>query len=406
VTALPQALKGLKVLEFGGYAAGPHIGKVLANFGAQTIHVESRDRPDGFRVAYPPFKDDRIGYNRSGCFAFFNDSKYSVTIDLKNPSGAELARRLVQWCDLIIENMRPGVMKRLGLGYETLSALNPRLIMLSSCNMGQTGPRADQPGFGSQLSALAGFCGMTGVPEGPPMLLYGPYIDYVASLLGSSAALAAIFRSRRTGKGCHIDVSQYECGLMFMAGALQDFFDTGRIANRRGNDDADAAPHGAFPCRDGEWVALSCWSDAEFRALAGAIGKPGLADDDAYATLAARHTHRAELDEMIAIWTRSCTAEAVAAALQAVGVASYPVVTMSGLFEDPQLHVRRNFRVRRHPEMGDHCYCFPGFDLSDAPGDIIGPAPCVGADNNFVFRELLGLTEAEYDSYHGDGVFD
>ena len=405
MTAVPQALAGLKVLEFGGYAAGPHIGKVLANFGAETIHVESHDRPDGFRVQYPPFKDDRVGYNRSGCFAFFNDSKYSVTVDLKKPAGVELARRLAQWCDLIIENMRPGVMARLGLGYGTLAPLNPRLVMLSTCNMGQTGPRADQPGFGSQLSALAGFCGMTGVPDGPPMLLYGPYIDYVASLLGASAALAAVLKSRRCGKGCHIDVSQYECGLTFMAGALQDYFASGRLAQRRGNDDADAAPHGAFLCRDGEWVALSCWSDAEFAALAAAIGTPGLAAETAFATLAARQAHGVELDEVIAAWTAPRTADVVAETLQATGVAAYPVVTMAGLFADPQLHARRNFRVRRHPEMGDHCYCFPGFDLAEAPGDIIGPAPCVGADNDFVFRELVGLTEAEYQSYRGQGVF-
>lgn len=406
MTALPQALAGLKVLEFGGFAAGPHIGKILANFGAQTIHVESRDRPDGFRVRYPPFKDGRIGYNRSGCFAFFNDSKYSVTVDLKKPAGVELARRLAQWCDLVVENMRPGVMERLGLGYDTLAALNRRLIMLSTCNMGQTGPRADQPGFGSQLSALAGFCGMTGVPDGPPMLLYGPYIDYVASLLGASAALAAVFRTRRSGKGCNIDVSQYECGLVFMAGALHDYFANGHVAQRRGNEDTDAAPHGAFPCRDDTWVVLSCWSDAEFAALAGVMGKPDLADDQTYATLAARRMHQKQLEELIATWTRPRTADAIAETLQAAGVASYPVVSMAGLFADPQLHARRNFRIRRHPEIGDHCYCFPGFDLAGFPGDIIGPAPCVGADNEFVFRDLLGLTGAEYASFRSQGVFD
>src|SRR5262249_8320876 len=137
MTAVKQALAGLKVLEFGGYAAGPHIGKVLANFGASTIHMESRERPDGFRIQYPPFKDNRHGYNRSGCFAFFNDSKYSVTVDLKKPAGVELTRRMTQWCDLIIENMRAGVMERLGLGFAALAELNPRLVMLSTCNMGQ-----------------------------------------------------------------------------------------------------------------------------------------------------------------------------------------------------------------------------------------------------------------------------
>src|SRR5262249_50210128 len=147
---------------------------------------------------------------------------------------------------LVIENMRPGVIERLGLGYPALSKVNPRLVMLSTCNMGQTGPRADTPGFGSQLSAIAGLCAMTGFADAPPMLLYCPYIDFIASLLGAPAALAALVRSRRTGKGSHIDVSQYETGLMFMAGALQDYFASGRIADRRGNDDTEATPHGAF----------------------------------------------------------------------------------------------------------------------------------------------------------------
>ena len=406
MSAVGQALAGLKVLEFGGYAAGPHIGKVLANFGARTIHMESKERPDGFRIQYPPFKDDRPGYNRSGCFAFFNDSKYSVTVDLKKPAGIALARRMAQWCDLIIENMRPGVMERLGLGFGALVERNPRLVMLSTCNMGQTGPRADQPGFGSQLSALAGMCELTGVPEGPPMLLYGPYIDYVASLLGASAALAGVLRSRRTGKGALVDLSQYECGLVFMGAALREFFASGRVPTRCGNDDPVAVPHGAFPCDDREWVALSCWSDDEFAALAGVIGDVTLAGESRFATAAARRANHKALDAIISAWSEQRSAEAAAVALQAAGVPAYPVVSMTGLFSDPQLRARRQFRVRRHPEMGDHAYCYPGFDLVEAPGDIVGPAPCVGADNDFVFRELIGLSESEYDSYRQQGVFD
>jgi len=406
VTAVPQALGDLKVIEFGGYAAGPHIGKILANFGARTIHVESRERPDGFRIQYPPFKDNRPGYNRSGCFAFFNDSKYSVTVDLKKPAGVALARRMAQWCDLVIENMRPGVMERLGLGFAALAVLNPRLVMLSTCNMGQSGPRADQPGFGSQLSALAGMCGLTGFPDGPPMLLYGPYIDYVASLLGASAALAAVIRSRRTGKGALIDLSQYECGLAFMGAALTDYFATGRLAERCGNDDPVAAPHGAYRCGDGEWVALSCWSDAEFAVLANAIGEAALALEERFVSAAARRANGQALDAVLSAWTAGMSAEAAAECLQAAGIAAYPVVTMAGLFSDPQLAARRQFRVRRHPEMGDHAYCYPGFDLAEAPGDIVGPAPCVGADNDFVFRNLVGLSEAEHEAYRQQGVFD
>src|SRR6516164_5005978 len=204
--SIPQALAGLKVACFGGYGAGPHVGKVLANFGARVVHVEAKDHPDGFRLEYPPFAANRPGINRGGCFSYFNDSKYGITIDLKKPEGLELARRLAGWCDVIIENMRPGVMRRIGLGFETLAGINPRLVMLSTCNMGQTGPRAGQPGFGSQLSALAGFCGMTGFPDGPPLLLYGPYIDFIASALGGCAALAGVINARRGGRGTHIDL--------------------------------------------------------------------------------------------------------------------------------------------------------------------------------------------------------
>ncbi len=308
MTAVAQALGDLKVLEFGGYAAGPHIGKLLGNFGAAVIHVELRDRPDGFRIQYPPFKDNRPGYNRSGCFAFFNDSKYSVTVDLKKPDGVALARRMAQWCDLIIENMRPGVMERLGLGFPALAKLNPRLVMLSTCNMGQTGPRADQPGFGSQLSALAGMCGMTGAPDGPPMLLYGPYIDYIASTLGASAALAAVIRSRRTGKGACVDLSQYECGLTFMGAAMTDFFANGRLAQRCGNDDPGSDAARRIP--------------VQRRRVAGAVvlvgrgvrgrwpRRPATAEARARPPLrfgAARRTNRQELDAIMSAWTAGQT---------------------------------------------------------------------------------------------------
>lgn len=405
MSGVPQALEGVNVVEFGGYAAGPHIGKVLGNFGAKVVHVESQDRPDGFRLQYPPFAGNRPGLNRGGCFSFFNDSKYGVTIDLKKSEGVELARRLIRWSDLVVENMRPGVMERLGLGYGALRENHPRLVMLSTCNMGQTGPRADTPGFGSQLSALAGFCGMTGFPDGPPMLLYGPYIDYVASTLGTSAVLAALIQSRRTGKGAYIDMSQYESGLLFMGSALQDYFATGRLADRCGNDDAEAAPHGAFPCRDNEWVALSCWSDADFAALAGIMGNPKLAGEADFATAAGRRAHKQPLEERISAWTREQTADAVAEALQTAGIAAYPVVTMAGLFSDPQLVARRHWRVRRHSEMGDQAYAFPGFDLAEVPGDIVGPAPCLGDDNEYVFRDLVGLSEAELETYRSRGVF-
>lgn len=401
-----QALAGLKLVEFGGYAAGPHIGKLLANFGAQVVHVESRRRPDGFRLEYPPFKDGKPGVNRGGCFAFFNDSKYGVTLDLKSDGGRQLAERLVQWCDVVVENMRPGVMERLGLGYEDLKRVNGQVILLSSCNMGQTGPRANTPGFGSQLSALAGFCGLTGYADGPPMLLYGPYIDFIASTMGAAAVLAALQRRRATGGGAWIDLAQYEVGVHFVGGALLDLQQSGRVAQRSGNDDPEAAPHGCFACRGGGWVALSCWSDAEYAGLAEAIGEPALANEPRYRNASARRGASAALNKRIGSWAGSQTASQAAARLQAHGVHAHEVNTIADLFSDPQLTHRRQWRRRRHPVIGEQAYLFPAFELEGTPGDVTAPAPCLGADNETVFRELLGMSEQQYREYEAAGAFD
>ncbi len=404
MSATPRALEGIKVVEFGGYAAGPHIGKMLANFGATVVHVESMSRPDGFRMQYPPYKDGKPGINSSGCFAYFNDSKYGVTLELKHPGGLALARKLTDWCDIVVENMRPGVIGRLGLGYDTLKQSNPGLIMLSTCNMGQTGPRAQTPGFGSQLSAFAGFCGLTGEPDGPPMLLYGPYIDYIASLLGASAALAALEKRHLTGEGAYLDVSQYECGLLFLAAPLLEYHRSGKIAERRGNDDPDAAPHGAWPCGDGGWLALSCWSDAEFARLCEAIAHPELARDARLGTLSGRKSHATLIGDAIADWTRTRDAHAAAEILQRAAVHAHAVNTMADLFTDLQLGARGLWRRRRHPVIGEHAYCLPAFDLPETPGDVTMAAPMLGEHNERVFRDFLGLDEQEFNAFRDRGA--
>ena len=378
-----RALGGVRIVEFGGYAAGPHIGKMLANCGATVVHVESRARPDGFRLQYPPYKDQQPGLDSGGCFAYFNDSKLGVTLDLKNPGGLELARRLAADCDVVIENMRPGVMARIGLGYDTLKASNPGLVMLSTCNMGQTGPRADTPGFGSQLTALAGMCHLTGEPDGPPMLLYGPYIDFIASTLGAVAVLAALEQRRATGKGAYLDLSQYECGLMFLAGPLLDFHVNGRVAQRSANADPEAVLHGAYPCANGTWIAVSCWSQDERRRLGDAIAPRSLAE-----WLAARDAHVA------------------AQVLQAAGVHAHAVNTMADLFSDPQLAAREQWRRRTHAVIGEQAYCAPAFTLSETPAEITRAAPLLGADNPSVFRDGLGLKAEEYAAYEAAGAFE
>lgn len=384
ITTMPDALEDVAVVEFGAYAAGPAVGKYLANFGARVVHVESEHRPDGFRLQYPPFKDGKVGINRSGCFSYFNDSKYGVTVDLKSEEGLEVARKLCQWADVVIENMRPGVMDRVGLAYERLRERNPGLVMLSTSNMGQSGPHAGQPGFGSQLSSLSGFTELIGEENAPPSLLYGPYIDLIAVAFGGSAVLAALDYRRRTGEGVHIDLSQYEAGLQFLAPALLDYSANGAIAHRCGNRDPIALLHGCFPCREGGWVVISCWNEEELRRLRDAM-EPRLQPGRA----------KAGAPLLLAEWTRNQDAHEVMHYLQDCGVHAAAVNTMKDLFTDPQLRARNTWQSFDHPEIGEQRYRMVSYQLSETPGRVRHAAPCLGQDNEEVLSRWLGLREYE-----------
>ncbi len=380
-----DALDDVTVIEFGGYAAGPAIGKYLANFGARVIHVESQQRPDGFRLQYPPFKDGQVGLNRSGCFSFFNDSKYGVTVDLKSEEGIALAHRLINLADIVIENMRPGVMDRLGLGWERLRQQNPALVMLSTSNMGHSGPQASHPGFGSQLSSLSGFTELIGEADGPPSLMYGPYIDLIAVAYAGAAVLAALDYRRRTGEGVHIDLSQYESGVQFISTALLDFSANGTIAHRNGNRDAVAVPHGCYPCRDDRWCVISCWDDEEFARLCRAAGRPWKGDRR-FATVTARREHEKELNLLISDWTRNQDSQALMHDLQRTGVHAAAVNTVKDLFSDPQLAARQIWQEMEQPEIGPQRFRMVSYQLSETPGRVRRHAPCLGEDNDEILE--------------------
>ena len=400
-----DALADVKVVEFGAYAAGPCISKHLANFGARVIHVESRQRPDGFRLQYPPFKDGKVGLNRSGCFAFFNDSKRGVTLDLKNTEGLRLAHRLVEWSDIVIENMRAGVMARLGLDYESLRVRQSDLIMLSTSNMGQTGPHAPHPGFGSQLSSLSGFTHLIGEPDGPPYFLYGPYIDFVAVAFGGITVLAALDHRRRTGEGAYIDLSQFETGVQFIASAAIDYAANGVVANRDGNRDAAAVPHGCYPCTHDEWCVISCWDDQEWERLCHAAEQTRWLSDNRFANAVSRKEHESELNQLIADWTREQGAEHLMWRLQCRGVHAAKVNTVRDLFTDPQIAFRNIWQEQQHPELGNHAYRMVSYELSETPGSVRRAAPCLGADNEEVFVDWLGLSRREYEMLSEQGAF-
>ncbi|MGE5817339.1 MAG: CaiB/BaiF CoA transferase family protein [Deltaproteobacteria bacterium] len=392
-----QIFEGIKVAEFAAVAAGPAIGKHMADHGALVVHVESYERPDGFRLNYPPYKDNKYGLNRAGSFAICNNNKYDVTIDLKAKEGVDRALELIAWADVVIENFTPGTIKKLGIGYEEMKRVNPDVILYSTCNQGQTGPHAFHPGFGSHLSSLCGFTYVTGYPDRLPCIL-GPYVDFIAVGYGVIAVTAALEHRRRTGEGQWIDLAQYETGVQFMIPALLEYGANHRVVERDGNRHPFAAPHNTYGCKgDDRWCAISVFNDEEWKALCECMGREELISDPRYKTITARKKHEDEVDKEVGNWTLGLTPEEVFKKLQDNGVKAGIVQTLEDLFADPQLEHRSFWVPLDHPEIG-RCHAEgPPFILSKTPSKIDRRAPLIGEHNELVFKEFLAAKEKAKD---------
>ena len=384
-----QVFEGIKVAEFAAVAAGPAIGKHMADHGALVVHVESHERPDGFRLNYPPYKDNKYGLNRAGSFAICNNNKYDVTINLKAKEGVDRALELIEWSDVVIENFTPGTIKKLGIGYEEMKRVNPDIILYSTCNQGQTGPHAFHPGFGSHLSSLCGFTYVTGYPDRLPCIL-GPYVDFIAVGYGVIAVTAALEHRRRTGEGQWIDLAQYETGVQFMIPALLEYGTNHRVVERDGNRHSFAAPHNTYRCKgDDRWCAVSVFNDEEWKALCECMGREELISDPRFKTIPARKEHEDEVDKEVGIWTLGLTPEEVFKKLQDNGVKAGIVQTIGDLFTDPQLRHRSFWVPLDHPEIG-RCHAEgPPFILSKTPYKIDRPAPMIGESPTLPFSLKL-----------------
>ena len=388
-------LADLKVLDFSWVGVGPITVKYLADHGATVIRVESHARLDVVRLG-PPWHDARPGPERSQFYASYNSSKYGLALDLTKPAAQGIARRLAGWADVVVESFTPRVMRGWGLAYEDLRRVNPRLVMMSTCLQGQTGPHADFPGFGQLMAALSGFYEISGWTDRAPAPPYGAYTDFVVPRLAAAALLAAIDHQRRTREGQHIDVSQFEASLHFLGPALLDHALSGRVATRDGNRSDHAAPHGAYPCAgDDRWLAISVHGDGEWQALCAVVGRPGWAREPRFATHAARVANAETLDALLAEATRAEDAGALMDRLQAAGIAAGVVQSALDLHGDPVLAGWGFFQWLEHPERPAAPYEGHALRLDATPGRLRWAAPALGEHTVLVLREVLGMSEAE-----------
>ncbi len=393
----PQVFEGLKVWDMSWVGVGPLTARYLADHGATVVRLDTTKRPDVLRVA-PPFRDGVPGINNSHFYGDYNASKLGIGIDLENPLGKEVALRLVDWCDVLLESFTPKTMAAWGMSYAELSQRNPSMVMLSTCMQGQTGPRREYRGFGNLMAALGGFYEIVGYEDSDPVPVYGAYTDFICQRFTTTALIAALDHRRRTGQGQHIDVSQYEAALHFLGPELLDYELNGVVATRHGNRSPSACPHGVYPTRPVRghegWIAIACETDAHWHALRRAMRDPEWAADERFATFLGRKANEDEIDGHLAGWTAGFEQAELFYRLQPE-VPAGMVHDQTGLHEDPQIAYRGYFVPLEHTVMGTVPYDGLQAKLSKTPGRLTKAAPCVGEDTYAVLQDILGMDADE-----------
>ncbi len=399
----PTPLAGLKVLDFGQFIAIPFCTLWLSWLGAEVIVVESRRRMTS-RTA-PPYAEGLKGDpNASGYFNSLYSGKKSCTVDMTTAAGREVVRRLASKVDVMVDNYSTGVLEKLGIGYDVLSKLNPKLVMLSNGAFGRYGPMRNARGLHSAVNLFSGVADVTGYAGGEPRLLGGCIPDPLSGTYSGFALMAAIRHCRRTGHGQFIDVAMYEAMMTLIPEAVIDYSMNGHEPERIGNRDIARAPHGIFRCRDDDsWIALSVHSDEEWAAMCAAIGKADWADDASLRNVAGRieHVHRLEL--ALEAWTRSVALKDAVDLLQSAGIAAAPVLRNDELLHDEQLIERGLVVTIDHPIVGPRRQLGLPWRM-DSFGIDYRRAPLLGEHTREILTGLAGVSDAEYDQLDADGV--
>jgi len=392
-----RIFEGVKIADFTWLGVGPIAMKFMADMGATVIHIESQTRPDLCRVS-APYKDWQPGINRSAFFAVYNDSKYGVSLNLKMPQAQQVARRLIyEWADVVADAHLPGVMEKWGLDYEALRKEKPDLIHVATALQGKTGPYSTMPGHGMVGVSLCGFTQITGWPDRDPTVPFGALTDFLTFPHMVTALIAALVHRRKTGKGQYIELSQLECSVQFLAPPVMDYIINGRVLARMGNRSADAAPHNIYRCKgEGEkWCAIAVRSDEEWHEFCGVIGNAQWTKDARFATFRGRKDSEAELDTLVEGWTIKYTPREVMTKMQAAGVPAGAVLSGEDIVADPQLNHRGTHVTLKHPEIGPHTYHPPPYRFSKTPHELTMPAPCLGQHNEYVLKDILGMSDDE-----------
>lgn len=397
---MTSPLQGLRVIDLTRALSGPFCSMILADLGADVVKVERNGAGDDLRQWGPPFTPD----GESTYFLSVNRNKRSIALDLKTQSGRDVALKLVQQSDVLIENFRPGVMESLGLGYGQLEQINPRLVYASITGYGTTGPLADRPGYDVITQGMGGLMSVTGEPEGDPMRVGVAIVDLVTGLYSAIAILGAIQSRNRSGKGQRVDLSLLESCLSVMPNLTAGYLLAGVKPERLGNGHPNAVPYKVFPTKDGN-VTLAVGNDGQWQRLCKAVGHPELAMDPRYAGNHVRIARRAEVEELVTSWFRQKSTDEWVQLLSEMEVPCGPIYTIDRILSDPQVQALGILKTVVHPTSGPLRVVGAPFHLSADDTEPRLPPPLLGEHTVAVLKDLLSLSDADLTALQKAGAF-
>jgi len=405
------ALDGLKVLDLSRILAGPFCTQMLADLGAEVWKIEP-PKGDDTRSWGPPFARRCAGpadwevaaEGESAYYLSCNRGKKSLVVNLKDPRGQQVVQNLAKQADVLVENYKTGDLARYGLDYARLSRLNPRLIYLSITGYGQTGPRAQEPGYDVAVQGLCGIMSVTGEPEGPPIRVPVAWIDLMTGMHGAIAVLAALQERSHSGLGQHIDLALFDVGLSAMVNLAQSYLLTGQLPERLGNAHPQIVPYGAFEAADG-WFILTIGNDEQYRRVCEAIGHPELWEDARFQSNAGRVTHRAELLPQLEAILRTRPRREWLERFTRAGVPVTPVNNLAEALAEPQAQARGMLQQVPHPWLGSlPLLGSPLGHFSRTPAQVRGHPPLLGEHTQEVLQTALGLHPEQIAELEAAGV--
>lgn len=396
-------LSGVTVLDLSRVLAGPWASQLLADLGARVIKIERPDAGDDTRGWGPPFAKDRAGRTTDAAyFLATNHNKESVTVNIATPEGAELIRSLAEKADLLVENFKPGGLAKYGLDYDSIAAINPKLVYCSVTGFGQTGPYRDRPGYDYMIQGMAGMMSVTGPPK-EPMKAGIAVADLFTGMYASSAMLAALRHAEHTGEGQHLDVSLFDCQLAIMCNQSASYLIAGEIPQRAGNAHASIVPYQVFETTDGHLV-LAVGNDGQFEKFCNVVGKPEWALDERFQKNRDRVVNRDTLIPMIAEILKNQDAAYWLSALEAAGVPAGPINMIDQAFAEPQAIARCMTQAAQRDGEPEYRYAPHPVKYSRTPiGEMKAP-PQLGAHTNDVLKDLLNMDEQRLKALRASGV--